>query len=134
MVKAASLCLESLYGIKHRYFNVVVADDNPEVAGLFPIEVRLFRLGSQHLLLTPALLRRLVPFVQPMVMGGFEVYRADILSIMDVLFALLQQADGIAPQAVVGRAVVVAGADSGGRGHDSVRHWLDSAPEMEPRA
>ena len=32
------------------------------------------------------------------------------------------------------RAAVVAGADSGGCGHDSVRHWLDSAPEMEPRA
>lgn len=107
MVKAASLCLESLYGIKHRYFNVVVADDNPEVAGLFPIEVRLFRLGSQHLLLTPALLRRLVPFVQPMVMGGFEVLGADILGVVDVLSALLQQADGIAPQTVVGRVVMM---------------------------
>lgn len=32
MVKAASLYLKSLYGIKHGYFNVVITDDNPEVA------------------------------------------------------------------------------------------------------
>ena len=31
MVKAASLSLESLDRVKHGYFNVVVADDNPEV-------------------------------------------------------------------------------------------------------
>ena len=31
MVKAASLGLKCFYGVKHGYFNVVVADDNPEV-------------------------------------------------------------------------------------------------------
>ena len=32
MVKAASLGLESLDRVKHGYFNVIVADDNPEIA------------------------------------------------------------------------------------------------------
>jgi hypothetical protein len=106
MVKAASLGLKCFDGIKHGYFNVIVADDNPEVTGLFLVEVHLFRLGFCYLFLSPTLLLRLVPFVQPMVMGGFKVFGTNILGVVYVLSALLQQTDGIAPQAVVGRTVM----------------------------
>jgi len=93
MVKAASLGLKCFDGIKHGYFNVIIADDNPEVTGLFLVEVRLFRLGFCYLFLSPALLLRLVPFVQPTVMGSFKVLRADILDVVDVLSALLQKTE-----------------------------------------
>lgn len=85
MVKGASLGPKSLDRVKHGYFNVIVADDNPEVTGLFPVEVSLFRLGSQHLFPISTLLLRLVPFVQPMVMGGFEVLGANICGVVDIL-------------------------------------------------
>ena len=40
-------------------------------------------------------------------MCGFKVLGTDILGVVNVLPTLLQQADGIAPQAVVGRAVMM---------------------------
>ena len=108
MLHLFTLGTERLDGVKHGYFNVAVANDYPEEARLFPVEVRLVLFCPLHLFRHPALFYYLGDFRKPSVVFGFQGFGTDVPDGTDVAPAPFEQPYHVAPQPVILRLVAVA--------------------------
>ena len=107
MLHLAAFFLVSLQRIQYGNLYIAIADDNAEVAGLVLVKLGFVYFGFRHPFHIPAFPFNGIGFLQPIVVFGFQVYRTDILGIMNILATSFKQADGVAPSTEVLNSVMM---------------------------
>ena len=107
MLHLVAFFLVSLQRIQYGNLYIAITDDNTEVTGLVLVKLSFVYFDFRYPFHIPAFPFNGIGFLQPMVVFGFQVYRTDILGIMNVLATFFKQADGVTPSTEVLNSVMM---------------------------